>query len=98
MSRKKQDTQPVGAVIDQLLSQLGIAHRISEQRVLAEFEKIMGEPFCKRASAVKIERGVLFLEAANAAWRQELFYQKQMIRQRLNEGLGEDIVREIIFR
>ncbi len=98
MNPSKPKVQAVGSVITQLLNQLGIAHRVSEQRVLAEFEKIMGESFCKRATAVKIEHGVLFLEAVNSVWRQELFYQKVMIRQRLNEALGEELVREIIFR
>jgi predicted nucleic acid-binding Zn ribbon protein len=98
MNTKKSHTQPVGSVIDQLLNQLGITNRVREQRVLAEFPDIMGEKFCQRAIAVKIEHGVLFLEAVNSVWRQELFFQKQMIRERLNKALGEEIVREIIFR
>ncbi|HNL28133.1 MAG TPA: DciA family protein [bacterium] len=31
-------------------------------------------------------------------WRQELFYQKRNIIERINSALGEKIVREIVFR
>lgn len=94
----KTPIKTLGSALEELLGSLGIENRVHEQIVLAEFERIMGETFTKRANAVKIERGVLFIEVTNSVWRQELFYQKQMIKQRLNEALGETLVKEIIFR
>lgn len=94
----KTPVKTVGSALEELLNNLGIDNRVHEQIVIAEFERIMGESFTKRANAVKIERGVLFIEVTNSAWRQELFYQKQMIKQRLNDALGETLVKEIIFR
>ncbi|MBL7995306.1 DUF721 domain-containing protein [bacterium] len=95
---KKTPVKTVGIALEELLSSLGIDNRVHEQVVIAEFERVMGDTFCKRASAVKIERGVLFIEVTSSVWRQELFYQKQMIKQRLNDALGETLVKEIIFR
>lgn len=90
-------TRAVGDLLGQLMNSLGIAGRVHEQRVLQEFDRIMGPEFCRRAQAVKIDRGVLFLQVANSAWRQELYYQKQLIRDRLNGALGERLVKEIIL-
>ena len=95
---KKMSVKTVGTELQQLLNSLGIDNRVHEQVVIQEFDRIMGDTFIKRAKAVKIERGVLFIEVTNSVWRQELFYQKQMIKQRLNEELGEMLVKEIIFR
>lgn len=94
----KMSVKTVGTELEQLLNSLGIDNRVHEQVVIQEFDRIMGDAFVKRARAVKIERGVLFIEVTNGVWRQELFYQKQMIKQRLNEALGETLVKEIIFR
>ena len=94
----KLPVKTVGSALEELLNNLGIDNRVHEQIVLAEFDRIMGETFTKRANAVKIERGVLFIEVTNSVWRQELFYQKKMIKQRLNDALGETLVKEIIFR
>lgn len=89
--------QNVGDLLGQLMNSLGIADRVYEQRVLQEFDRIMGPEFCRRVHAVKIDRGVLFLQVASSAWRQELYYQKQLIRDRLNGALGERLVKEIIL-
>jgi predicted nucleic acid-binding Zn ribbon protein len=91
-------SKPLGAVLDQLLKNLGIADRVDEQKVLIEFETILGESFCRRARAVRIEKGVLVIEVVSSAWRQELFYQKKLIQQRINSYFGENVVKEIIFR
>jgi len=91
-------SKPIGAVLDELLKNLGIANRVDEQKVLVAFEVIMGETFCKRAQAVRIEKGVLFIEVVSSAWRQELFYQKKLIQQRINAHFGETVVKEIVFR
>ncbi|MCB0832055.1 MAG: DUF721 domain-containing protein [Bacteroidetes bacterium] len=88
----------LGGELDQLLEQIGIRERVDEQRVLQLFETIMGASFCKRARAVKIERGILYIEVESSAWRQELFYQKSMIKTRLNEALGRVFVKDVIFR
>ena len=94
----KAPIKTVGTELEQLLVSLGIDNRVHEQIVVTEFDRIMGEAFTKRAKAVKIERGILFIEVINSVWRHELFYQKQMIKQKLNDTLGEMLVKEIIFR
>ncbi len=91
-------SKSLGRALEELLSQLGIAERIDEQKVVAAFDTIMGEVFCRRARAVRIDKGVLFIEVVSSAWRQELFYQKKLIQQRINSHFGEPIVKEIIFR
>ncbi len=90
--------KPVGEEIDKLLKELGIRHRVDEQKVILRFEDIMGSTFCKRARAVRIEKGVLFIEVISSAWRQELYYQKSLIRQRINDFFQEELIREIVFR
>ncbi len=88
----------VGSVLQDLLQHLGIGRRVHEQLVLEQFERIMGAEFSRRARAVKIERGVLFLEVTSGVWRQELFFQKRHIRERINTALGEALVKDIVFR
>lgn len=88
--------------IDEVIKEFITAHQLGEkldaQKVIIEFENIMGTEFCKRARAVRIDNGVLFLEVINSVWRQELFYQKALIMERLNAALGPETVRDIVFR
>jgi len=94
----KHRTQAIGTVLQKLLDTYRLRDRVNEQKVILNFESIMGEQFCRRATAVKIEHGVLFIETVNSVWRHELFYQKQLIKDRINNFFNEPLVKEIIFR
>ena len=98
MKQKKTTATPLGEALDLLLKRYKIAGRVHEQVVIEQFERLMGTAFTQRAKAVKIEDGLLFLEVTSSVWRQELFYQKRNIIERINSALGEKIVREIVFR
>ena len=92
------EAKKLDEVLHELIDQLGLSKRLEEQRVISDFEKIMGMEFCKRAKAVRIEHGVLYLQIINSVWRQELYYQKTLIIERINESIGRPMVREVVFR
>ncbi len=95
---KDNPTKEVGQVLNDLIDNLGLRKRIHEQRAVVEFETIMGSDFCKRAEPVRIDHGVLFLKVIHSVWRQELFYQKELIKTRINDYFKEEIIKDIIFR
>jgi hypothetical protein len=92
------NVKDVGHLLNELIDTLGLTKRVHEQRAMIEFETIMGADFCKRAEPVRIEQGVLFLKVTHSVWRQELFYQKELIKNRINDYLKEEIIQDIIFR
>ncbi len=94
----QKEAKKLDIILNELIDQLGLGKRLEEQRVIAEFGEIMGSEFCKRARAVRIDHGVLYLQVVNSVWRQELYYQKTLIIDRLNHAVGMPIVREVIFR
>ncbi len=94
----KNEAKKLDAVLHELIHKLGIAEKIKEQSVITEFESIMGTEFCRRAKATRIDHGVLYLEVINSVWRQELYYQKTLIIERINGALGPGAVREVVFR
>jgi hypothetical protein len=93
-----QQAKKLDDVLHELIDQLGLSKRLEEQRVISDFESIMGQEFCKRAKAVRIEHGVLYLQVINSVWRQELYYQKTLIIERINDAIGHPMVREVVFR
>ena len=92
------DARKLDTILNDLVDQLGLSKRLEEQRVISEFESVMGAEFCKRAKAVRIEHGVLYLQVVNSVWRQELYYQKTLIIERINTAIGQPMVREVVFR
>lgn len=59
---------------------MGLEGRLEEGRLVSEWPEIVGEELGKRSSLRDIKDGVLFVEAENNIWMQEIrFLQKDII-------------------
>jgi len=62
------------------------------------WEQLMGKTVARYTDRIRIHGQTLYIETAIAPLRQELLYQKDIIVQRVNEALGEKVVREVVIR
>jgi hypothetical protein len=62
------------------------------------WEQMMGKTVARYTDRISIHGQTLYIETAIAPLRQELLFQKQTIIQRVNEALGEVVVKEIVIR
>ena len=61
------------------------------------WETIMGKTIAKYTEKITIQGDKLYITTFVAPLKQELLYQKEMIIQRVNEALGEKVVKEVII-
>ncbi len=99
MSREKDRPGPqrVGSILEGVLDQLGLARRMNERDLLADWPKIVGEAAALHVRAVDLRDGELILEADHAAWRQELTLLAPTIIGKFNALHGADTVRSLRF-
>jgi hypothetical protein len=62
------------------------------------WEQLMGKTVARYTDRIRIHGQTLYIETAIAPLRQELLYQKDIIVQRVNEALGENVVREVVIK
>ena len=62
------------------------------------WEKIMGKTIARYTEKISINGDKLFITTYVAPLKQELTYQKETIIQRVNEALGEKIIKEVIIQ
>ena len=70
---------------------------LSDGKVTFAWNAAVG-PALERVTAVKLERGVLIVEAASAQWSREIQRSSGVILARLQTLLGKDTVSSIIVR
>lgn len=71
---------------------------VDEAAVVASWQELMGEPIARRTEDIYFRRGKLVVRVDSAALRHELSLGKEMLKQRLNEKAGKDVVTEIDIR
>ena len=89
---------PIGGALQEALREQGLGFLLYEEKLRAGWERILGGPAAKVAALESLRDFVLTVKVDGAAWRQELHYQREAVRQRANEALGADIVREVRLR
>ena len=95
--RARNKLEPVGPVLGNLLRGLGLDQRLREFRAIEVWKAQVGETIAENTRPVGIRNGVLFVEVSSSVWMQELVLLRGEIIERLNQELGETIVRRIVL-
>lgn len=95
---KQSQPKSINTVLTSVLHELGLGQRMKQQRALEVWSDVVGERIAKAAKAERIERGKLTVRVSKAPWRNELLFLKKEIIAKLNNALGEEVVKEIQFR
>ena len=62
------------------------------------WEKIMGKTIAKYTDKIQIINHTLFITSTVAPLKNELLYQKEKIIERVNEALGEAVIKEVVIK
>jgi predicted nucleic acid-binding Zn ribbon protein len=98
IARGSSRTKSLGDAIEELVAQLGIKKKLHEQDAFVVWGQAVGERIAKVATPTRMVRGTLIVSVRTGAWRNELSMRKQEIVQKLNELLGEEMVKDIKFQ
>lgn len=70
---------------------------IQSLQIEDHWEKIMGETISNFTDKIEIRNGTLFIYTRVAPLKNELVFQKGLIIERVNESMGEKLVREVVI-
>ncbi|MBS1927995.1 MAG: DUF721 domain-containing protein [Chitinophagaceae bacterium] len=84
--------------MNQFLKGSRLKSGIQSVRIEAVWEELMGKTIAKYTDKIQIRGNTLFVETTVAPLKNELLFQKDLIIQRLNEAMGEKIIKEVVIR
>jgi hypothetical protein len=91
-------TYNMGDAIKQFLKSSRLNGEIQALQIEDVWENIMGKTVARYTEKIKIVNKTLYITTTVAPLKQELLYQKETIKQRVNEALGSGVVTEIIVQ
>ena len=86
------DPQLFGDVLQRLMRQRGWEKPKAEATVFGAWEKVVGADIAKHSRPVKLDDGVLTVEAESTAWATQLRLLAPTILARLRAAVGGDVV------
>jgi hypothetical protein len=94
--RKNQET--LGEVIERIVDLYRLRGGLTQASIVEQWPKIVGTQVAQRTDEVLLRGPKLIIRVSNAALRHELHFQREQIRQNVNEFLGAERVKEILLQ
>lgn len=82
--------------MQQFLKKSRLKSGVQAAQIEDVWEKIMGNTIAKYTDNIKIIGHTLFISSSVAPLKNELMYQKDIIIERVNEALGENLIKEVV--
>ena len=97
MAKKEAQIEKVGEILAKSIQRTDLSRRLKEYGVWPIWNEVVGPTIARNAQPEKIRQGTLFVKVPSPMWMQQLQYMKEMVRERLNQNLGSEVVKNIFF-
>lgn len=95
---KRTEAKNIGQIIDELLKKENLDVALDEHRACALWPQIVGDGINRYTIKRYVNNGVMTVHLSSASLSNELMIKRASLIQRINEALGREIIREIIFK
>ena len=97
MRRPSQHPSRLADSLQRLVQRIDPEQRLKVYRLWSFWDEEVGEPVAAHAQPAGYRAGVLSVRVNSPVWMQELQFLKEIIRERLNQRLGDELIRDIFF-
>ena len=88
----------IGEAINEFLRHFKLEEKITETRIAASWEKVMGKHIAKYTRRIVLKNGVLYVYVESAVMRNELLMARQKIKDMINQETGKDVIEDVVVR
>ena len=88
----------IGEALKEFLKKSKLKNGIQALQIEEAWEKIMGKTIANYTDKIEIINTTLFISTSIAPLKNELLYQKPKIIERVNEALGEKVIKEVVIK
>ncbi|MBP3433126.1 MAG: DUF721 domain-containing protein [Alistipes sp.] len=95
---RRTKTTTIGEILKEFFARPYIAAKVAEGRLPEYWKVAVGDAAARATTDIKFENHILTVRISSGVIRQELFYRRDAIAERLNELAGIRLVNAIIVR
>ncbi len=95
---KRSNTLHVSQALKEFIRETRIDGKLKEVDIINHWETLLGRTISRYTCKIYISNHVLYVEISSPVVKSELVMMREEIREKLNRQVGEEIVRQIVFR
>jgi len=95
---RRTKTQLMGELLEEFFRRPYIAAKVAEGKLPDTWRTVVGDRVANETTELKLENHILHVRIRSSVLRQELFYQRDALRDALNEQAGVRLINAVIIR
>jgi len=87
----------IHTLLNSMLQNFGIKNYVSNERLIQNWNNVVGNRLGNQCYPVKIQNGVLFLKVKNSVWRNELALRQMELIELITKNYDKNTIKKIQF-
>lgn len=88
----------IGEAVKQFINKSRLRNGLRAVQLDTVWEEIMGKTIAKYTDKIEVKQETLFIYTTVAPLKNELLYQKEKIIERINEAMGEQVIKHVVVQ
>jgi len=94
---KKSEAKPIKEAIQSLFKSYQIDRKFNYATIINNWQNLMGNTIASRTGKIFIKDQKLYVEIQSAPLKSDMRFSKQKIINILNEHIGKEVIKDVIF-
>lgn len=95
---RRTKTMLMGDLLDEFFKRPYIAAKVAEGKLPDTWREVVGDRVADETTELRLEKHILHVRIRSSILRSELFYQREALKERLNERSGVRLINAVIIR
>lgn len=95
---RRSKTISIAEAIKDYIREMNIGGKLNETAVINSWEEIVGKAISSRTSKIYIRDKILYVHLNSSVVRNELLMLRSALKERINQKIGAEVVKEIVLR
>jgi hypothetical protein len=95
---RRSKTITLAEALKDYVREMNLEGKLNEVGVINSWEEIVGKAISSRTSKIYIKDHILYVHLTSSVVRNELLMLREMLREKLNQKAGSEVVKDIILR
>ncbi len=95
---RRSKTITLAEAVNDYLKEMKLDGKLSEVGVINSWEEIVGKAISSRTTKIYIKDQILYVHLKSSVVRNELLMLREVLREKLNQKAGSEVVKEIVLR
>jgi predicted nucleic acid-binding Zn ribbon protein len=95
---RRSKTVTLAEAVNDYIKEMKLGGKLSEVSVINSWEEIVGKAISTRTTKIYIKDHILYVHLNSSVVRNELLMLREVLREKLNQKAGSEVVKEIVLR